>query len=390
MVDVLHKFEEIEEEANAKIDEHWGDEEHCTYDKGHFHQNVYACQTCSKVCKRQFGFCFGCSMNCHVDHEVYELFDKRDFRCDCPTIVLTDHECQLHASVSSINTNNKYNHNFDGLYCWCNKPYDHSSDVVMIQCVLCQDWFHEECIKKGHKYVIPTEEYLNDFICGDCTSKYQFLLYYPQFQITTLSNDATKSNSTTISTTHNTTTSNELKNCQNDGSFNKDSETNAYSNTSSNPKKRKFDTLSNEQASSCKLEASKVLLGDKVSSGHIFATKDWEKELCRCTKCQELYDTLNLNYLFIDEEEDEDPEQKEDNRVSLLRSSEKAFAENLEFQQQVELSYEYKYLSDSLKEFLAEKAKTNTEVTKEDIDEFFENLVQEQQLKKKQRPNPSN
>ena len=26
------------------------------------------------------GVCFGCSMNCHVDHEIVELFDKRDFR----------------------------------------------------------------------------------------------------------------------------------------------------------------------------------------------------------------------------------------------------------------------------------------------------------------------
>lgn len=58
----------------------------CTYVQGYITQPIYACATCTRGGLREpFGFCFGCSMNCHVDHDVYELFDKRHFRCDCGT-----------------------------------------------------------------------------------------------------------------------------------------------------------------------------------------------------------------------------------------------------------------------------------------------------------------
>lgn len=144
-------------------------------------------------------------MQCHLEHDVIELFDKRHFRCDCPaecgtllyrTFASTNTaqdatKCQLHETVVDQNTENAYNHNFDGLYCWCRKPYDHDSDDVMIQCVLCQDWFHDTCIQKvkdapilhplivlqNYKATVPASK-KNDFICLDCTEKYPFLGHY--------------------------------------------------------------------------------------------------------------------------------------------------------------------------------------------------------------------
>ena len=29
------------------------------------------------------GFCVACMIHCHEGHEVYELYSKLDFRCDC-------------------------------------------------------------------------------------------------------------------------------------------------------------------------------------------------------------------------------------------------------------------------------------------------------------------
>jgi len=57
-------------------------------------------------------------------------------------------KCQLHEIIVDQNTENSYTHNFDGLYCWCQKTYDHDSNDVMIQCIMCQDWFHDTCIQK--------------------------------------------------------------------------------------------------------------------------------------------------------------------------------------------------------------------------------------------------
>lgn len=48
------------------------------------------------------------------------------------------------------NDENQYNHNFDGLYCWCNSTYN-DQENIMYQCVLCTDWYHYECIEKRVK-----------------------------------------------------------------------------------------------------------------------------------------------------------------------------------------------------------------------------------------------
>ncbi|CAF4295509.1 unnamed protein product, partial [Rotaria sordida] len=47
-----------------------------------------------------------------------------------------------------INTANKYDDNFRGLYCTCKRPYPDkespTADDSMIQCMICEDWFHSQ------------------------------------------------------------------------------------------------------------------------------------------------------------------------------------------------------------------------------------------------------
>lgn len=121
-------------------------------------------------------------MKCHVDHTVYELFEKRHFRCDCGVprsacSCILDPCAPMTGTKLLDNDENKYNHNFDGLYCWCDKPYDHSSDVIMYMCVICQDWYHELCIK-SMEGDIPAEQDFDDFFCKDCMAKHAFLIRY--------------------------------------------------------------------------------------------------------------------------------------------------------------------------------------------------------------------
>lgn len=52
-------------------------------------------------------------------------------------------------SKDSINSENQYNHNFDGLYCICERPYPDPDDTVndeMLQCIICEDWYHSKVI----------------------------------------------------------------------------------------------------------------------------------------------------------------------------------------------------------------------------------------------------
>jgi len=115
---------------------------HCTYSLGSLRQAVYLCLTCAST----RGICSACSIACHTDHEQLELFPKRNFRCDCPTTALS-HACTLHKTPEDVNERNSYGQNFRRLFCRCGRPYDPKTErETMIQCLACEDWFHESCL----------------------------------------------------------------------------------------------------------------------------------------------------------------------------------------------------------------------------------------------------
>ncbi|EED82258.1 predicted protein [Postia placenta Mad-698-R] len=114
----------------------------CTHALGHIRQAVYLCLTCAVP----RGICAACSIACHTDHEQLELFPKRAFRCDCPTAALA-HPCALHRTPEPENTRNAYGQNFRGAFCRCGRAYDAARErETMIQCLTCEDWFHESCL----------------------------------------------------------------------------------------------------------------------------------------------------------------------------------------------------------------------------------------------------
>ena len=82
--------------------------------------------------------------------ELVELYTKRNFRCDCGTSRMTK-KCKLEPK-KEVYTRNRYNQNFLGLYCTCHRPYpdpEDTTDDVMIQCVVCEDWLHGRHLNMG-------------------------------------------------------------------------------------------------------------------------------------------------------------------------------------------------------------------------------------------------
>lgn len=81
--------------------------------------------------------------------QLLELWTKRNFRCDCGNSKFGEFFCKLLTSKDVENPENLYNHNFKGTYCTCDRP-DPDPNVEermeMIQCCICEDWFHEEHI----------------------------------------------------------------------------------------------------------------------------------------------------------------------------------------------------------------------------------------------------
>uniref|UniRef100_A0A1I7XCF0 UBR-type domain-containing protein n=1 Tax=Heterorhabditis bacteriophora TaxID=37862 RepID=A0A1I7XCF0_HETBA len=85
----------------------------CTYPEGYKpRQPLFACLTCTPP-PNGGGVCYGCSVHCHEGH-----------------------------MKASFNPHNMYNDNFAGVFCVCKKLFPNEIDEPMLQCAVCEDWFH--------------------------------------------------------------------------------------------------------------------------------------------------------------------------------------------------------------------------------------------------------
>ena len=133
----------------------------CTYSKGYISQEVYACLTCYSETKKFGAICLGCSFKCHKEHELIHLYFKRNVRCDCGNSHFMS-ECAIDKNKDYENYANEYNHNYIGKYCSCDEE---DKGGEMIQCFICEDWFHIE-----HLNVMHGEDTINqgELICREC------------------------------------------------------------------------------------------------------------------------------------------------------------------------------------------------------------------------------
>ncbi|KAF7874340.1 hypothetical protein EAF04_003012 [Stromatinia cepivora] len=145
----------------------------CTKPLGSLRQILFACLTCNPAPSNSFdpynhaGLCYSCSIQCHGDHNLVELFNKRNFTCDCgttrfpptsPCSLRINSETNTKGDVHSEapESKNKYNHNFRNRFCGCACDYDaYKEKGTMFQCLglggadeggCGEDWWHPGCI----------------------------------------------------------------------------------------------------------------------------------------------------------------------------------------------------------------------------------------------------
>ncbi|XP_061729667.1 putative E3 ubiquitin-protein ligase UBR7 [Cydia pomonella] len=183
MMDVLQEQQEFEEDANAVLGA--SDDKNCTYSKGYIkRQAVYACLTCCNDAKndpdKRAGVCLACSLTCHENHDLVELYTKRNFCCDCGNPKF-NHPCQYTENKTSLNDENIYNQNFSGLYCTCHRPYPDPDGVEeeMIQCIVCEDWLHSSHLEA----TVPSPELYAEMICKACMDNNEFLHDYSKYAV---------------------------------------------------------------------------------------------------------------------------------------------------------------------------------------------------------------
>lgn len=72
------------------------------------------------------------------------------------------------ANVSNVTTNMVVNNRDMKLYCICRTPYDPQTSSVMVQCNLCNNWFHPKCMGISERTAIS----LPVFACNYCETHY--------------------------------------------------------------------------------------------------------------------------------------------------------------------------------------------------------------------------
>ncbi|KAF5011600.1 hypothetical protein FDECE_2294 [Fusarium decemcellulare] len=147
--------------------------ESCTKILGPLRQAVFACLTCNPPPSKPdddwtpAGVCYACSIQCHGEHNLVEIFQKRNFTCDCGTKrIPSTSPCTLRLNETTNtrggvhseepDVNNKYNHNFKNRFCGCECDYDpFQQKGTMFQCLglgthetggCGEDWYHPGCL----------------------------------------------------------------------------------------------------------------------------------------------------------------------------------------------------------------------------------------------------
>ncbi|OQR68732.1 putative E3 ubiquitin-protein ligase UBR7-like [Tropilaelaps mercedesae] len=359
--EILEEEDSLQADAAAVLGA--SDAKSCSYIKGYVdRQALYACATCAPH-PAAAGVCLACSYACHDGHELYELYTKRNFRCDCGNSKFPNTSCSLYPAKAAVNSENSYNQNFSGKYCRCSRPYpdpERSDPEEMLQCIVCEDWFHLSHI--GLK--TANSDDFEELICDGCMKAHQFLWKYNKLakeketgsvvDVTTPPNDDVEPNPKKA----------RLEKIEKNGEK-------PPTDTSS----EKLSSSSGSTSPSCIL-ATLSDVEPLPTSGAVWP-KSWRSDLCSCSSCGEMYLKQNLSFLARADDTMGSYEER-----GLRKRREDGAQEDplmtalnkMDHVVKIDLIDGYNNLKSCLTEFLRKQASQNKVVTARDIKNFFEEL----------------
>uniref|UniRef100_A0A8C6PC90 Ubiquitin protein ligase E3 component n-recognin 7 n=1 Tax=Nothobranchius furzeri TaxID=105023 RepID=A0A8C6PC90_NOTFU len=347
------------------------DAENCSYSRGYVkRQAVFACITCTPNTAEPAGVCLACANKCHEGHDIFELYTKRNFRCDCGNGKFGDFQCHL-TPVNEENIKNHYNHNFSGCYCTCDRPYpdtENQDDDEMIQCIICEDWLHSKHL--GCTMAEPEE--LQEMICEACMNKAPFLwTYAAHFAVPPVINIRVGEEDVDVNIEEEN--SNQLPERDEEPST-------SHSEISTSCKRTHEDTMSSsskalKKSAECRLKELQGL--DRLRQGAVFWPYGWRSQLCTCTSCKVTYVAAEVQFLM-------------DQSDTILAYEKKGLEEpfgqhplmtlmsSMDRVQQLEVVYG--------EDGQGREGRDDFFLRSEDVHEFFKEL----QERKKRRTNPGN
>ncbi|PKI45322.1 putative E3 ubiquitin-protein ligase UBR7 [Punica granatum] len=394
----LKDVEEQELEADLVLGGDDGKE--CTFSKGYLkRQAIFSCLTCTP--DGNAGVCTACSLSCHDGHEIVELWTKRNFRCDCGNSKFGEFFCKLFPNKDTENVQNSYNHNFKGLYCTCGRPYpdpDLEDQVEMIQCCLCEDWFHEEHLGLDPSDEIPRDEegepLYEDFICQTCAASCSFLNRYPPTILSSKKQGgSTPSKNKGImeempladgsdKTVNGGLANNfhKMDNVTASDSSHRSCEENGISTGETSATGMGLADNQKESAAqnTCALATNAVDNPAVKDSEPIFLLKNWRDALCRCEKCMDMYSHKGIGFLLDKEdtimEYEKVAKEKREEKLQQQEGVELSLLNNMGHVQKMEILNGIADMKDEIRTFL-ESFDSSKPITSADVHQVFENLA---------------
>uniref|UniRef100_A0A6N2M4R0 UBR-type domain-containing protein n=1 Tax=Salix viminalis TaxID=40686 RepID=A0A6N2M4R0_SALVM len=230
-------------------------------------------------------------------HSIVELWTKRNFWCDCGNSKFGELVCKLFQKKDVENAENSYNHNFKGLYCSCDRPYpdpDAKAQKKMIQCIKCEDWFHEEhlSLESSNEKIWAAGGQKGDTTSSNAKNKgvlenVSSACGSGKLGIDICAHDSSEKDNTTANSNSQTVAARNA------------SVVGESSGKSSGPNDSDQCTKDTNLHTTCALGID-VEVTSLVSEGKpLFLSKSWRDILCRCEKCLYMYNQKQIMTLLI-------------------------------------------------------------------------------------------
>ncbi|GAA6213586.1 putative E3 ubiquitin-protein ligase UBR7 [Lates japonicus] len=368
------------------------DPENCSYSRGYVkRQAVFACNTCTPNAAEPAGICLACANKCHDGHDIFELYTKRNFRCDCGNSKFQDFKCQLITAKDEENVRNLYNHNFNGCYCTCDRPYPDTDDQdndEMIQCIICEDWFHSRHL--GCTMVEPEE--LQEMVCEACMNKAPFLWTYaahfavpPVISVShpeegeegvevdvevevEVEEGGEKEEASQSSQSGGEEPSTSAEHTKEEGVENRSSPCKrTHEQMTGSPGKATTKTVA------CRLKELQAQGLERPRQGAVFWPYSWRSELCTCTSCKRAYVAAEVQFL-MDQSDTVLAYENKGLDEPFGQHPLMALTSSMDRVQQLEVIYGFNELTTSISAFLDQCVAEGKTVTVEAVHQFFEEL----------------
>ena len=259
----------------------------------------------------------------------------------------------------------------------------------MIQCVLCEDWFHlEHC-------GLERSEGVDEFVCPVCMGENQFLVCYVDKDKTEQAtrkiqedgdvedvNDKEKEEivSATEGDIHGKEEVCEDKPANIPPQQQQQQQQQQQPNTLKRKIQEEETSAKRSKQSICKIENFSNNSEISLTTPGVF-TSSWREELCRCENCILLYKTNKIGYLLEQTDTICHYEQQAKDTNSFSNSIQ-SFSEAMTPIQRNEMLYQFNHMKEDLSEFLKPFALEGKAVSSEDIIRFFEKLTRERESSK--------